>query len=312
MAREQGARTQMAIAFESTYGTAPASGYTFVPYASTTLSSEQPLINNELLGFGRDPLAPQRDAITVDGNVVVPVDAHAIGFWLKALLGSPTTTGTTPKVHTFVSGSYSLPSLAIEKQMPTVPRFEMFTGVRANSMSIELQRSGLLQATVELIGQDETAASTTQAGTPSAITLTRFGHFNGSISRNGTALGNVVSGSLTYSNNLDRVETIRSDGKIDGADPTIASLTGQMVMRFADTTLLDQAINGTASSLAFSWVINPNTSLVITAHSVTLPVPRRAITGPGGIQIELNWQAALATSPARMMTAVLTNSVASY
>jgi hypothetical protein len=39
MARAQGARAQMALAFETVYGTAPASGYTRVPFASTTLGS---------------------------------------------------------------------------------------------------------------------------------------------------------------------------------------------------------------------------------------------------------------------------------
>ncbi len=60
MARAHGARAQMALAFETVYGTAPASGYRTVPFASTTLGSEQPLIASELLGQGRDPLAPNR------------------------------------------------------------------------------------------------------------------------------------------------------------------------------------------------------------------------------------------------------------
>ena len=50
MARAQGARAQMALAFETVYGTAPVSGYTRVPFASTSLGSEQPLISSELLG----------------------------------------------------------------------------------------------------------------------------------------------------------------------------------------------------------------------------------------------------------------------
>jgi hypothetical protein len=93
MARAQGARALMALAFETTYGTPPASGFTRMPFASTSLGAEQPLLNSELLGYGRDPLAPIKDAVTADGDVVVPLDAEAFGFWLKAAFGAPTTTG---------------------------------------------------------------------------------------------------------------------------------------------------------------------------------------------------------------------------
>jgi len=51
MARAQGARAQMALAFETTYGTPPASGFTRMPFASTSLGAEQPLLNSELLGY---------------------------------------------------------------------------------------------------------------------------------------------------------------------------------------------------------------------------------------------------------------------
>lgn len=312
MARAQGANTKFNMAFESTYGTAPVSGYLTMPFASTTLGQEQGLIDNELLGFGRDPVAPSRDAITADGDVVIPVDTDGIGHWLKALLGAPTTTGTTPKIHTFVSGATSIPSLSIEKGLPDVPLFEMYSGARVNQMAFKAERRGLLQATVGLIAQGMASATTTGAGTPTAVALTRFGHFNGAIKRNGAALGSIVSADLTYSNNLDRVETIRSDGKIDGLDPTIASLQGSITARLADTTLIDQAANGTSCSIELSWTIDANRSLVLTAHEVYLPRPRTPIPGPQGLQVEFAFQGAKATSPARMFTAVLTNSIASY
>lgn len=50
MARQPGARTQVAFAFESVYGTPPASGYRRMPFATTTLGSEQGLLSPELLG----------------------------------------------------------------------------------------------------------------------------------------------------------------------------------------------------------------------------------------------------------------------
>lgn len=312
MARAYGSRAQMALAFEATYGITPASGFRRMPFASTSLSAEQPLIDNELLGYGRDPLAPIKDAITADGDIVVPVDAEGIGYWLKALLGAPTTTGTTPKTHNFQSGGLTIPSMSIEVGMPEVHSFAMHKGVVANSLRIEATRRGQLQATVGLISQGEVLAAAAASGTLAEFVVQRFGHFNGSILRNGAALGNITSAEFTYSNNVERVETIRADGLIDGADPTIASMGGRIVSRFADTTLLDQAVSGAPCSLQFAWTISASVALTITAHAVYLPVPRRSITGPGGIEVSFDWMAAKAVSPARMVTAVLVNSVASY
>ena len=106
MARAQGARAQMALAFETTYGTPPVSSFTKMPFASTSLGAEQPLQTSELLGYGRDPQAPIKDAVTADGDVVIPIDAEAFGFWLKAAFGAPTTTGAeAPYSHEFRSGN---------------------------------------------------------------------------------------------------------------------------------------------------------------------------------------------------------------
>ena len=313
MARAQGARAQMALAYESVYGTPPASGYFKMPFASTTLGAEQPLLESELLGYGRDPLAPIKDALTADGDVVVPIDTRAFGYWLKATFGDPTTTGAeAPYSHEFRSGSWTLPSLAIEIGMPEVPRFAMYAGCVVDQLSWQMTRSGLLTASVSLIAQGETPAAATGAGTPTEITLQRFGHFNGSIKRDGVALGNVVSTQITYGNNLDRIETIRADGKIDGADPSMAMLSGSMEVRFADTTLMDQAINGTTCALEFAYTLPTGESLTFTAHSVYLPRPRVEIGGPQGVQATFDWQAAKDAALGRMCTVTLINDVETY
>ena len=312
MARAVGARAQLAAAFETTYGTAPATGFALMPFARASLGSEQGLLDNELLGYGRDPLAPVLDAVTADGDLTVPIDTDAWGIWLKGAFGAPTTTGTTNFTHTFKSGGWTLPSLAIEVGTPDVPRFAMFRGCMVDRLSWSMQRSGLVTATVGLVAQNEVAAAATAAGTPAAVNVQRFGSFNGSVKRNGTQLGNIVGAEITYSNNLDRVETIRSDGLIDGADAGIASLTGSIDVRFADTTLLDQALAGTPCALEFSYVLNASTSFVLTAHAVYLPRPRVSIDGPQGVQVSFDWQAALDPTPKVMCTAVLKNQRATY
>ncbi len=52
-------------------------------------------------------------------------------------------------------------------------------------------------ALARLVAQGEAVGTSTSAGTPAALELQRFGHFNGAITRNGTALGNVVSADIT-------------------------------------------------------------------------------------------------------------------
>lgn len=312
MARAQGARAQMALAFETTYGTPPVGGFTKMPFASTSLGAEQPLLNSELLGYGRDPLAPIKDAVTADGDVVVPLDAEAFGFWLKAAFGDPITTGTGPWTHEFQSGSWTLPSMSIETGMPEVPRFAMYSGCVLDQINWQMQRSGLLTATARLVAQGETVGTTTSAGTPAALELQRFGHFNGAITRNSSALGNVVSADITYANNLDRIETIRSDGRIDGADPSIAALTGSIEVRFADQTLVTQAINGDPCELEFAYELPSGESFTFTVHAVYLPRPRIEISGPQGVQATFDWQAARDSVVGRMCTATLINDIEVY
>jgi len=311
MARAYGANAQLLGLFEATYGTPPVGDFIKFPFVSSALGSEQNLIASDLLGQGRDPAQPMRDVINVEGDVVVPVDLRNFGHWLKAMLGAPTTTGVGPYVHEFVSGSAALPSLSLEVGMPEASAFFMNMGVRVNSMQLTFARSGGANATLNCIAQGENRAAASAGGTPTIAALTRFNQFQGSVKKDGAQLGNVTGAQLTYTNNLEKIETIRSDGKIDGADPTIAGLTGSIDVRFADTTLIDAATNNTPVELEFGYVIDANRSLIFTAHEVYLPKPKLSITGPGGVQASFNWQAAKPNA-GQMLTVTLTNDMEDY
>ncbi len=312
MARAYGANASLLAAFEPTYGNTPTGDFGKIPFVSTTLGSEQGLIANDLIGLGRDPSAPIRDVIKVEGDIVIPIDLRNIGMWLKALLGSPVSLGDTAHTHTFVSGNLGLPSLSLETGLPDIPAYFLASGVMANSLQVKFARSGAADATLGLIAQGEVKRTASADVTPTTLPITRFNQFQGSIKKNGQALGNVVAAQLTYSNNLARIETIRSDGKIEGADPTVASLTGNLEVRFADTELIDAATNNTPLELTFSYVIEATKSLTFIAHEVYLPKPKLSISGPGGIQATFDWQAAKNTAAGHMLTVQLVNDVVAY
>ena len=312
MARAYGSRAQMALAFESTYGTAPGSGFAKVPFIRSTLGATEELLPSDVLGFGRDPLAPDKDALDLDGDVVVPVDVEAFGLWLKGAFGSPSTTGSGPYTHVFTSGGYTLPSMSIETGMPEVPRFAMDTGCRVNSLSWDMQRKGHLSATVNLIGQTEASETTSQAGTLASYTLARFMQRHGSVTRGGSALGDVVSARVNYSNNLEPIDSMRGDGLIDGVDPTMAELSGQLTVRFGSETLLDQAINGDSAAFTFALSRGASQSLTLSVPRVFLPRPKLQVEGPQGIQATFDWVAARQTDGNPMGSVTLVNSVESY
>ena len=174
-----------------------------------------------------------------------------------------------------------------------------------DTLSWQMQRSGLLTATASLVAQGESIAASSAAGTLADLDLQRFGHFNGATTRIGNPLGNIVSAEITNANSLDRVETIRSDGRIDGADPSIGAPTGRIEVRFADAVLVDQAISGDPCELTFGYTLPTGDSMILTAHAVYLPRPRIEITGPQGVQASFDWQAARDATLGRMATVTL-------
>ena len=276
-------------------------------------ASEQPLITSELLGYGRDPLAPIKDAVTADGDVVVPIDAEAFGFWLKAAFGEPTTTRRRSLDARVPLGELDA-AVAVDRDG------DARGAALRDVLGLRARPAQLADAALGAADRDRAAGGAGRDGRarpppparPRELALKRFGHFNGSITRNGAALGNVVSAEITYANNLDRIETIRSDGRIDGADPSIAALTGRVEVRFADQVLVNQAIAGDPCELEFAYALPSGESFTFTVHAVYLPRPRIEIAGPQGVQATFDWQAARDATLGRMCTATLVNDMEDY
>jgi hypothetical protein len=313
MPRAIGANGRIHMIKEATYGTAPGGNWLRMPFMSIDLGAEQPLIQSDVLSVGnsRDSAAPFQDTVTVQGNAVVPIDVINIGHWLRMLFGAPTTTGTNPNfIHTFGTGAATLPSQAIEIAHPDVPSFEVCVGARAGSLDIDFSPTGAAQATIGLMAQGSSRAGTTAAGTPTSAAYTRFSKHQGSISRGGSALAQVTGARLNFDNNMEMVRTIRADRKLEGIDPGVSVITGQITTRFENTTLLTQADNGSSAEFAFAYTIDANTSLTFTVHEAYLSLAKTPIQGPAGVEASFDFRAAFNATSTRAMTVVLRNSQA--
>lgn len=314
MARAYGWNAQLLLAEETEYGEMPANNYRKIPFISTTLDSEQNLVSSNVLGLGRDPTQPFQDVINVDGDMVVPVDMRNIGVWLKAIFGIPSTEDVDDGVytHSFESGKIVIPSYTLEVGLPEVPQFIRFMGVRANSIAFNFQRSGEAQVTLNLIGQGESGETTAIDTNPEVYKYTRVSQFQGFIKSNGALLANITAASATYSNNLEKIETIRNDGKVEAIDLGVASLSGSISARYGDNILLDKARAGTPVDIELGYQLSDTLKLEIVCHEVYLPKPKRTIDGPNGIECSYDFQGAKNEGIGRMMTVKLTNDVESY
>lgn len=312
MARARGANAVMAMATETTYGTPPVSGYKKLPFITSQLGAEQPLLESDLLGLGRKPADPTYDVITNDGDLSVPLDDTGIGFWLSLLLGAPTTSGSGPYLHFFDSGAAVLPSASIEIGHPDRPSYSTHYGVKANSLQIAMQRGGLTSATVGLIGKGETVlGATSTAGVPASLgPINRFAQATGQIQVNGQPHGEIVRANFAYSNNLEKIETIAPNGEITGADPGMPTCTVGLTANFADMSLLTAATSKTPVSLILQWTAGASSFALVLAR-VFLPRVKRPVQGPNGIQIDLSGQAVQGLADP-MLQARLTNGLPSY
>jgi len=314
MPRARGSDATMQFRRETTYGTPPATGYATLPFVSSALGATQTLIESDLLGGGRSPFDPTYDVIVNDGDVVVPVEPKSFGKWLMLLFGPPTTTGSAaPYTHLFESGAADLPSASIPIGHPRVPLFSVNYGVKANTLRMSQQPSGLLNATIGCIAKGETtpSATTTIPAAGNVDDPTRFSQASGSILMDGATIGAVASADFTYTNNLDKIETIQPSSEIEAADEGMPAASGTMRVRVADAALMAKAIAGTPVSVEHKWQVGLY-SLRIIFTRVFLPRPKLQISGPGGIMQDFSWQASSVNGTGRMMRAILVSPSATF
>jgi hypothetical protein len=303
----KGSSVKLALAYEGSYGASPGA-FSYVPFISSGLRGEQTLLDNDILGLGRDAQRPARDVVNINGSVTVPIDAVNVGYWLKLLLGNPTTTGTGPYQHSFVSGSDTLPSAQLE--FGDAGLYHLYKGVVANSFQLRAEPTGRVNAVFELLGASVTYATSSVAGSPTSGTLTRFNAFDGAIKKDGVALAKIVAADLRLSNNIELMRYIGGAGAVEDVVPGIFQATGTIEARISDNTLLTLANAGTLFDLDLTFTSGTNV-LNLSYQSAEIASAGVPFEGPGAVQATFNLVGAKSGSNPSIKID-LTNSKSSY
>lgn len=251
-------------------------------------------------GHTTDSLIVQMDAPSL-------VAAHSL-----AASSSPDSNGTATQM-TLPAG---LPIFALQQGHPDAadPSFFVTVDNKVNSIDFRQQRDGLTRFGVQLMARGEDGpfdASQTEA-VPTDFVMRRFAQANGEVTdETGEVIADLTGFQATYSNNLEVVPGIRADGKNGGLDEGKATLALTAETRFSTRTNYDAAKNFDTRGWRFGYRISDHEQMFWTALNTKLPMPRKPVPGPGGIQCSFAIRAAKGQS-APMLQVELRNDVASY
>lgn len=313
----RGYQSTLMIGFESAYRTQPGTpAGILLPFNTNGLKSSREKNTPATIFNSRNPVEPFDGFTTVNGDIVVPLDAEAFGWWLAACFGSPVTTGASaPYSHVFKVPD-GQPSFAVEKKLALTPVvYPRCDGVKINSMSFTAGGSGEATVSLSCEGANETLESAPLDATPVTPSFDRFSNFMAALKVGGTVVAESPSVSLQINNQLDTGEDnfcLGSGGVRGDLQEGIVGVSGTMTTLFKNRTYMDMAMDGTETSLELKWTKGAK-SLTVMLAELQFARNTPAIEGPQGIKLELPFQAYHRDDAANSVVVVtLVNSTSGY
>lgn len=129
---------------------------------------------------------------------------------------------------------------------PDINQFEVFDGLRVESMSISVANSGIVTGSMNLTGATGDVVGAT-LGTPSSVAHVPFVHHEATL-MDGGASAKTTAFSFDLANELDPANLV-GDRNISALTEGMGSASGKITTLFEDASMINKVINETASSL---------------------------------------------------------------
>ena len=233
--------------------------------------------------------------LSISGDITVPVDSIAFWYWLYAALGTPTTTGADPYVHTFKLGN-SRPFLTIEDQVLDLSsaRYIQYTGCKIGSMKISMGGSGELVAVFSVTGRNRTVATSSFDGSATAVSMARLQNRHLTITENSVDYDDCPGFELNVDFDLDTGDDqycIGGGGLIGDIPDGIYGVSGTMKTLFKNVDLMTKSIAGTETSIVATLTNGASSIIAVTLPELQFEEDGSSIDGPKGRLLSLGYQA---------------------
>lgn len=310
----KGSKAQLRGYEESVYGTYPASGNAVrLPVIDISLNKTQDLVESRVLSGDRNATLPVPGEVSVGGGFTMQPDIRSIGWILKHFFGDYSVTGAGPYTHVFKVGS--LPTgLSLEKFFSDLGFALMYTGCKINRFALDVTPAGILEASCDVIGQQETYLASPVDASPLLHPIVPFKQASATLSEGGSSMTRATGFSIDMTNNVEGTRVITNNGLIAEAPEGLFRATGRLSVLFESMTLYQKALNQTESALILTFPgATGGHSMQLIFDEILYGVASPGVPGPGGIVLDLNWQAYYENdSDASAARVVLINDVATY
>jgi hypothetical protein len=295
MPQATGTNAKVIYDVETTFGVTPATPASVVlPIVSEAMAEKRNLIKTNVIRGNRNQTMPKRGNKDVGGSITTELNPF-MGKLFKHLLGSNTTTGTGPYVHTMKVGALPT-SLCIEKQFSDLatPQYFLYNGCRINKASFDFGTEGVIPLVFDFIGKKETMSTASFHASPVDYGHIPFDMFEASIQEGGAAIASVSHIKLDIENQLDNgIYVIGGNGERRAIPEGSTLVSGTVTALFEDVALLNKAINYTESSLQVTLSRGNglgsagNESLDILLPEIIYGKASPLVSGPKGVLVEL-------------------------
>lgn len=246
----QGSRSGLAIATETTYGTSPTTGYTFLPFGTHSLDLTKALVEGNDIRPDRMPRWLRHGTRNVSGSINAQLRKLDFDGLFESLFMSTFTTNIL-KVGN-AQKYFSIEDQAVDGPAGATKQYRLYKGMAVSAMNLSLAPDQAVNARFDFVGRDlAQSTSSVQVAAPANFSSNApFDSFNGSITEGGSVIANVTAIDLTMSNDLTNAYVIGSN---IAAEPEygMMTVTGTLTVRYSDAVLINKFLNETTSTLVF-------------------------------------------------------------
>ena len=231
---------------------------------SETIGPDQPLQESKVVNNTRNPVDPYQAGLAIKGNMTVQGDPIGIGFYLKWMIGAPTTTGAGPYTHVFkVNATSVLLALTLERIFPDIAQVFRATGVKFDKFSFDASRGSCLEIPIEVIGLNETRFVATLDSAPYEPSKANK-LLSGTIVMQEAGVGFALCKkfSSSYTNEMQGMDVIGNNNQFYDVIEGIGRPTGSFEMYVKDGVIFDKGLTVAKSSLKITFTGQDGTSTV--------------------------------------------------